>query len=163
MEDTHEGGSELSDYKYASVTQLTQWMTDRLNENPWSIGFDAIRYNLSISMLEKLEETKICVYPLTIDTSAGTRCTTNDIDTIAVQIYASVLPSEREKQDQYIRLMEEIRDYFFTNTETMPEGCTWQGARIEAVIDLDALSSINLFSSRLGILYKCRRETPRAT
>jgi len=143
----------------ASVTDLTQWVADRLEENTWSIGFSVHRYYLPYIALESITGPMVSVFIPSLTSEPTPRTKTTEDVGVAIRVYARMTPTGLAAQDKYAKLLEEIRDYFRHQNTTQPSGCEYYRASQINLIDPDDLIERNLYAGQVILDYKCRRDT----
>jgi hypothetical protein len=149
-------------YDVANVTELAQWIVDNLNESTWNIKFVAQRYNLRRLKLDAVasDVATVCVWPSQITAAISPRCSVTDDTVIVIQAYRSGAPDDLSTQDDMIKLCEDIRDYFSIAEQenTLPGNVNVYEVLVDSTLDEDVLEEYNLFSSRMSLSYKIKRQ-----
>jgi len=151
----------------ASIVELNQWIVDRLNDLAWGMEFEAYRRNYDYIDATSATFPQVIVFPNIISTEINPRGSTTDDPIITIRICVKAKPFDTPAQDAAILLAEEIRDWFRTQEQDPPDASLLPSntdlyeIQIPEVMEVDVMTDYNLFSQRMNLRYKIRRETKR--
>lgn len=141
----------------SEIVDITQAVTDDINEASWDLSFTAERkYLAPLSRKDMGDTNHVHVFPLTWDWESASRASERDTYGVIVMFRRAVSPSDTATIDGLIEQIEDMVDRYqktkavpgyttakFTNvTLTSPQG---------AIYDIDELSASRIFVSAFVI------------